>query len=207
MRTGRHGRTAHLLALFCVAATGGYASYSSSAAAAPGGTITATATALRLGTWQIEPYRNHATTYGDAIKVFGTPDTCVPGNGAIQGVARWRRVGITVSAATLGYAGPGKTACNDPNDWQVDHVVVTGRSFRTTRGLRVGDSVARLHSLYPKAVWHSGWNEGVWVIATTSRCVIGDCAGTPYVTRPRLVARIANRRVTSFLLPVGSQGE
>lgn len=185
----------------------GFLVWASAAGAGRGDQIVATATVLRIGVWQVEPYRGHASSYADAISAFGRPDTCVRGNGAIQGIARWGKIGVTLYAATLGYAGPGKTACNDPRDWQVDHVVVSGKNFATTRGLRVGDSVSRLHALYPDSKWHSGWNEGVWLISREVRCVIGDCSSTPTVTQPRLVARIANGRISSFLLPVGSQGE
>ena len=176
---------------------------------APGGAIIATGSKLRLGAWQIEPYRNgRPASYGDAVAAFGAPDRCsVVARGGIQGVARWKTLGITLYAATLGYAGPGKTACNDPGDWQVDHVVVGGRSFKTARGLRVGDTVAKLHHLYPTASYHSGFDAGVWLVSVTRRCTLGDCTGTPTVTVPRLIARVAHGRVSSFLLPVGSQGE
>ena len=156
-------------ALFCVLVSG--ALFAPLAATAAGGarTILASPSLLRIGTWQIEPYRGHATTYGDAIAAFGPPSRCaVVAQAGISGVARWSRLGVVLYAATLGYAGPGKNACNDPSEWQVDHVVINARIWATINGLRVGDPLSRLRSLYPTASYHGGYAAGVWLVARVS---------------------------------------
>jgi hypothetical protein len=62
-----------------------------------------------------------------------------------------------------------------------------------------------LRRLYPKAIRHRGWNAGFWLVTAREHC-IGIC-DTPYVTVPRLVARVNGGRVKAFVFPVHAQGE
>jgi hypothetical protein len=161
---------------------------------------------MRLGDWHIDsPKMTRTVSYADAIDAYGEPDRCTLRR-APDGIASWTQMGVTLYAATLGYTGPGKNACNDPVHWQVDHVVVTGKRWTTALGLKVGDPTSKLRRLYPKVTHTSGWNAGYWLVTLRTVC-LGQCGGAHFLTAPRLVAKTAAGRVTAFDLRIGSQGE
>jgi hypothetical protein len=80
--------------------------------------------------------------------------------------------------------------------WQVN------RRWRTSRGLRIGDSVTRLRRLYPRAGFHrrplywAGW----WLVVRTS--VYGETH-----EYPGLRARVRNGRVTAFVVEYAAGGD
>ena len=75
-------------------------------------------------------------------------------------------------------------------------VTVTSRSaWRTALGLRVGDSAARLRSLYPKARPRTGFagDSGYWLV---TRRICAEVGGGSY---PGLLARMQRGRVAALV--------
>ena len=75
-------------------------------------------------------------------------------------------------------------------------VTVTGRAeWRTALGLRVGDPVARVRKLYPRAPLKTGipGDNGYWLV---TRKVCAEVGGGSY---PGLLARIRAGRVSAFV--------
>ena len=75
-------------------------------------------------------------------------------------------------------------------------VTVTGRTaWRTAVGLRVGDSAARLRSLYPRARLRTGFagDSGYWLV---TRQMCAEVGGGAY---PGLLARMQNGRVSALV--------
>jgi hypothetical protein len=75
-------------------------------------------------------------------------------------------------------------------------VTVTGRAaWRTAVGLRVGDTAARLRSLYPRARLRTGFagDSGYWLV---TRRVCAEVGGGSY---PGLLARMRNGRVSALV--------
>ena len=75
-------------------------------------------------------------------------------------------------------------------------VTVTGRAaWRTAVGLRVGDSAARLRTLYPRARLRTGFaeNSGYWLV---TRQVCAEVGGGAY---PGLLARTTSGRVAALV--------
>ena len=75
---------------------------------------------------------------------------------------------------------------------------VTSRSaWRTSVGLRVGDSTTRLRRLFPRASFHSGSPAGYWLV-TRRRCA--EAGGGAF---PGLLARVRAGRVTALVVTAG----
>ena len=75
-------------------------------------------------------------------------------------------------------------------------VTVTGRAaWRTAKGLRVGDTAARLRSLYPQARFRNGFagDTGYWLV---TRQVCAEVGGGAY---PGLNARMRSGRVSALV--------
>jgi hypothetical protein len=74
-------------------------------------------------------------------------------------------------------------------------VTVTGRAaWRTALGLRVGDAVARLRSLYPHArLKGQGFDRGYWLV---TRQICAEVGGGSY---PGLLARVRSGRVSALV--------
>ena len=76
-------------------------------------------------------------------------------------------------------------------------LIVTVRSrasWRTALGLRVGDTPARLRSLYPRArLRGSGSDRGYWLV---TRQICAEVGGGSY---PGLLARVRNGRVSALV--------
>jgi hypothetical protein len=72
--------------------------------------------------------------------------------------------------------------------------VATGRRWHTNRGLRVGDSRARLRSLYPGAKAH---RDGWWLVTRHACAAVG---GQEF---PGLLVRMSHRRVAGFVVTAG----
>jgi len=173
-------------------------------------TVSAGRSFQSLGRLELRRTR-HSITYADAIAVFGKPSSCrVRGNPSIA-LARWRSIGVRLRLATLGGMPPGKNGCTAPRLIHIESAIASDGRWHTTAGLRIGDSVADLKSLYPNARFQrqprGSWPApAYWIVQVRERCVIGICP-TPYVTVPRLSARVAAGRVVEFFFPVGAQGE
>jgi hypothetical protein len=116
-------------------------------------------------------------------------------------VAQWRDIGLSVIFAD--YSGA-NDACGDTGRTQVVIIkgLAGGESFQTNRGLRVGNTVARLRTLYPRAGRHG---TRYWLLAGRS-FIGGDCPrrGCPYAVAE---ARITGGRVSSLRLSIGAGGD
>lgn len=100
----------------------------------------------------------------------------------------WKRIGLTLTFLDLS----GGTACR--TGALVTATITSRGHWRTLVGLWVGDSVARLRQLYPRAVstGADGWR-GYWLI-TRHACV--EVGGSPF---PGLLARIRHGRVSALV--------
>jgi hypothetical protein len=127
------------------------------------------------------------STPADVKKLFGAPSTS-RGTSARSCGQTWKRARLTVTFFTFE---------DKPCVSGVALIVtVTGRAaWRTAVGLRVGDSAARLRSLYPKARLRTGFagETGYWLV---TRQVCAEVGGGPY---PGLLARIRNGRVAALV--------
>jgi hypothetical protein len=162
--------------------------------------VQATPATQQLGAWTI----GARATYQDAINAYGKPSACLPRKPRQAfATAVWRTEGFRLKITSLGYIPPGKTLCTDPRHVYVDTAIATGRRWHTTRGLRIGDSAAKLHRLYPFArrFWQ-GWG----VVQVYSHCGADICQGEMHWV-PRLAAVLRNGRVASFVFPVGAEGD
>jgi hypothetical protein len=113
--------------------------------------------------------------------------------------------------ATLGGMPRGKTGCTAPRFIHIDVVFASGVRWQTDVGLRVGDPIEDLISLYPAAQFQrrpiGRWPApAYWIVHVRERCVIGLCQ-SQYQEVPRLTAHVRNGRVIEFFFPVGAQGE
>jgi hypothetical protein len=139
-------------------------------------------------------------TLQGAIDVFGGPDQCLLRS--YFGLAVWRSDGFRIKLTTLGGLAPGATYCSDSGVF-VAAITVTGKRWHTPRGLAIGDPLAKFHRLYPR---RHRYREGWGVSELYTRCFIGICP-KPFVWAPRLIASFHNGKLTSFVFPVGAQGE
>jgi hypothetical protein len=100
----------------------------------------------------------------------------------------WKRLGLTLTFLELSGGAACKTGA------LVTATVTNRAHWRTLVGLRVGDSVARLKQLYPRAVLTSAvvWR-GYWLI-TRHTCV--EVGGAPF---PGLLARVRHGRVSALV--------
>jgi hypothetical protein len=128
-------------------------------------------------------------TVADARSAFGAPSSLRAQSAQIC-VARWSSIGLTMRF--LDFSG---TPCRSGG---LVTVVVTSRNaFRTTLGLRVGDSTARLKRLFPHARSrtdpHPPWT-GYWLIP---RRTCNEVGRLPY---PGLLARVRAGNVTTIVV-------
>lgn len=128
-------------------------------------------------------------TVADARAAFGAPSSLRAQSAQIC-VAGWSSIGLRMTF--LDFSG---TPCRSGG---LVIAVVTNRSaFRTTLGLRVGDSTARLKRLFPHARFrtdpHAPWT-GYWLIP---RHTCSEVGGLPY---PGLLARVRAGRVAALVV-------
>jgi hypothetical protein len=104
-------------------------------------------------------------------------------------VASWRGLGVTLAFLDLSGADPCRGGA-------LVRATITSRSdWRTAKGLRVGDAVARLRSLYPSARHRRSipaWT-GYWLV-TRRACELGG-----FEPFPGLLARVRHGRVTALV--------
>jgi hypothetical protein len=129
-------------------------------------------------------------TVNQAIAKFGTPM-----RKRAQGQSRrvtWPQLGLTIDFVSFE---------GQPCTKGVAVVVtITSRSrWRTALGLRVGDTVARLKTLFPNAARRSGLGSqsGFWLV---TRRACAEVGGQPY---PGLLARTRNGRVSALVATAG----
>jgi hypothetical protein len=154
----------------------------------------------RLGPWVVRTQRQ--STLARARRAFGRPTRCTsraPGLAA----ASWRAAGLRAVFYTLDIppAGP---ACRAPGRIFAGSVTLTGPSWRTQSGLRVGDRLARVEELYPQADSVRRLYPGVrfppgrWQLE--ARTFAGDRS-------PLLMAVMRSGKVVAFEVALGRGGE
>ena len=196
MTTGRRPmRTA--CAIAAVAVVGG-----------SGSTVRAADTsAIRIGvkTETIGLWRVHANpSLAAAIVAFGTPSRCTKVSGLPSFASvEWRGRGLRAVFGT--YGSGGTRPCRAVHAVRLDNARASSKEWRTGRGLRVGDSVAKLHHLYPQAFLRTyprgippvrGW----WLVVRTGR--------VPELYRfPVLLATVRGGRVTGLVVTVEAEGD
>jgi hypothetical protein len=142
----------------------------------------------------------------DAIDAYGDPSNCRVIQ-AIHVIATWAAEGIWIDAWTYGGMPAGEDGCTSPNLIKVSEIRLTGNRWVTSLGLHVGDPVAKVRHLYPRARFHRVPRRAYWLVVVRGRC-LGIC--TPAERRvdyPRLTAQIRNGRVAALWVPVFGQGE
>ena len=127
-------------------------------------------------------------TVAQAVARFGAPTTQRSTGGGVTCVVTWKRLGLTMSF--LDFADH---ACRDGGVGGRDDDV---DALAHGLGLRVGDSVARLRSLYPKAPFRTG-PAGFWLV-TRHACT--EVGGQAY---PGLLARARSGHVTALVATAG----
>lgn len=163
----------------------------------------AAAPALGARTIKAKPSRSWAVTYlggwhvqahpefPKAVVALGQPSHVK--NPDIPGcLATWKRLGLKIQFESFGIA-------SDCNEGKAQAAVVKGRrgrvSWRTQRGLRVGDGVEKLKRLYPNA----RRKPGARVIVYQREPAIGDGS--------IITAVLRKGKVASFRLWLGGAGE
>jgi hypothetical protein len=126
-----------------------------------------------------------------AIRAYGQP-TSRRGGGEICRV-RWADLGVRITFQNFG----GVDSC-EPSGGLAQKVVVAGdEPWRTRKGLRLGDGVARLERLYPRATRTSrGYR--------LARGILPFGTPRPYAV---LGARVPGGRVRAFTLFIGAAGD
>ena len=127
------------------------------------------------------------STPADVRKLFGAPSTsrALSDQSCLQS---WKRARLAVHFFTF----EGRPCARGV----ALAVTVTGRAaWRTAVGLRVGDSAARLRSLYPRARLRTGFagDSGYWLV---TRQVCAEVGGGSY---PGLLARMQRGRVSALV--------
>jgi hypothetical protein len=122
-----------------------------------------------------------------ARAAFGQPSSARP-DSRLSCVLRWPGVGVRLRF--LSFEGH---ACS--RGVLVTATVARRAGWRTGRGLRVGDPVARVRQLYPNARFHRApdGRTGYWLIV---RRACQEVGGGPY---PGLLARTGRGRVTAIV--------
>jgi hypothetical protein len=110
--------------------------------------ITSTASAIRIGPYVAWKPAGRGT-YAQAAAAFGRASTCrvLPGK---KNRAIWSSIGLAIQ-----FIAAQDAACDTPGAAQLQTLTATGRSWRTSKGLAVGDPLAKLERLYPAATSHS----------------------------------------------------
>jgi hypothetical protein len=107
----------------------------------------------------------------------------------VECVATWRTLGVTLAFLELSGGDPCRAGA------LVRATIASRAHWRTAKGLRVGDAVARVRRLYPQARSRRSvpqWT-GYWLV-TRRACELGGFE--PY---PGLLARIRNGRVSALV--------
>jgi hypothetical protein len=130
-------------------------------------------------------------TLPQARAVLGAPDRTRRVS-ARECRAVWRPLGLTLTFLDLSNGAPCSRGA-------LVIAIATAVQWHTTKGLRVGDSVARLRTLYPGATFFRGAPYQGWWLITRRTCA--EVGSQPY---PGLRARTAHRRVAAFVVGVAA---
>jgi len=188
-----------LAAIACCALSAPAAPASAASADSPPRTIRWSAGQVtHIGSLRTSSSRTRAPTLARAIAAFGRPSSRRV-TSTISCEVNWTRLGLRATFGNLGGARPGTTICS-PSVGRLGAATIRGRGFRTERGLRVGDSTARLRAL------HSGarFRLGSWWLATAP-VVFGGIEDDERLPIVRAITR--DGKVARFALHVPAAGE
>jgi hypothetical protein len=154
----------------------------------------------RLGPFKTQNSRHYRPTVGQAIRAFGRPSSRFQKQGGC--VVKWKRLGLRIEFWNFGGTPPGETICSD-DVGLAQSFNVTGRKFRTWRGLRVGMRESRLLRLHPGADWFGGdrYSPPAWWLRQQAS-PYGD--GSDYAI---VAARMHRDRVSQLDGWIGAAGE
>jgi hypothetical protein len=130
---------------------------------------------------------------GAAIAAYGQPAR-IRSTGRAGCRAAWPALGVRILFVNLG----GGIACDPALGKAQEARIGTVRSWRTARGLHVGDRRRKLRRLYPNARRHG---RSYWLATGV------DLYGAGRRPYPVLAARLRAGRIASFKLEIGAAGE
>ena len=142
-----------------------------------------------LAIGDFKPSRN--PTLGAALDAYGVPNFRQRVSGTSCRVG-WNGPGVKILVANFGGGG----ACR-PARGRAQTARAFGDRWRTAKGLRVGQSLARLRAMYPAATQHGR----VWWLVTAQSPI-----GTPH-RYPVLAAAVRGGTVRSFALQILAAGD
>lgn len=131
-----------------------------------------------------------------AIRTFGAPSHKRL-NGREVCIVDWAGIGLRANFVNLGLARPGQTTCT-AGVGKLQTATIRGTGFRTQRGLKVGDSTARLRQLHPGA----RLRQGSWWLATAPN-PFGEPGDRMAIVR----ANTKGGKVANFVVWIGAAGE
>jgi len=129
----------------------------------------------------------HATV-ADARVKLGAPTTTR--SHGVSCAVTWRALGARLEFLDFGGRGCARGVV-------VTATITSRPAWRTSLGVRAGDSVTRLRRLFPRASFHSGAPAGYWLVARR-RCA--EAGGGAF---PGLLARVHAGRVTALVVTAG----
>lgn len=138
---------------------------------------------------RLGPMRLSDPSLARAIAVFGQPSSIKPSGGSDGCRVKWPQRRMTAIFANFG----GSNACTRSGG-MLQALTIRSRAWRTLGGLRVGNSTARMHRLYPDAELR----RGVWELVIAQ---FGDLPVATVSALPR------NGRVAALKLWVGGAGD
>ena len=127
-------------------------------------------------------------TLGGLEAAFGKPGRLTPTQDGCT--ALWGSIGLRVSLYNLAGGNPCK-----PKTGFHSTSVMTGKRWSTNKGLRIGDAVARLKALYPKAKLHGSQ---YWLVPRFTQAT---------GSYPGLAANVVAGKVSAFQVIWGAGGE
>jgi hypothetical protein len=137
--------------------------------------------------------RTAGSTAAEAKTVFGAP-TSQRRIASNQCRLVWRGRGLSMVFLEF---DPAKNPCR--TGFFVQGTMI-GRAWHTVKGLRIGDSVARLRALYPRAprVTGTGATDGWWLVTRRACAEVGGQRFPGLLARPN-----ARNRVAAFVVQRG----
>lgn len=149
----------------------------------------------RIGPWRIDP-GPLSGSLASAERAFGPYSRCT--GDFNHATPTWDRLGIRADFWTLGDPAPNGCATKT---LVLDNLVCAARRCKTQLGLEVGDPVAKLKRLYPRALWRASLDgrRSYWLVYAYS--VIEE------TLVPRLHVHVASGRVSDITIELGLQGE
>jgi hypothetical protein len=133
-------------------------------------------------------------TLAAAIDAYGDPATVRSIGGDAGCRVAWPGLGVRILFVNLG----GGSACDPPLGKAQEARIHTVGSWRTVKGLHIGDRRRKLRRLDPRARRH---RRTYWLTTGINLFGVGQ---RPY---PVLSARIRGDRIASFKLEIGAAGE